>query len=98
MRTTDSAERSRDRPISIGSSSASAGHRVRRDLRGSLDVKTILVDGDKGGVGKSLATRAMVQFYLEQPADCRPRLVVFDADHSNPDVYGRDGLKAGDGS
>lgn len=59
--------------------------------------KTILVDGDKGGVGKSLATRALVQFYLEQPADRRPRLIVFDADHSNPDVCGRDGLKAGDG-
>ena len=59
--------------------------------------KTILVDGDKGGVGKSLATRALVQFYLEQPAERRPRLVVFDADHSNPDVCGRDGLKAGDG-
>jgi hypothetical protein len=59
--------------------------------------KTILVDGDKGGVGKSLATRALVQFYLEQPAERRPRLVVFDADHSNPDVCGRDGLKPGDG-
>jgi hypothetical protein len=59
--------------------------------------KTILVDGDKGGVGKSLATRALVHFYLEQPADRRPRLVVFDADHSNPDVCGREGLKAGDG-
>lgn len=59
--------------------------------------KTILVDGDKGGVGKSLATRALVQFYLEQPSDHRPRLVVFDADHSNPDVCGRDGLKADEG-
>jgi hypothetical protein len=59
--------------------------------------KTILVDGDKGGVGKSLATRALVQFYLEQPTHSRPRLVVFDADHSNPDVCGRDGLKAGEG-
>jgi len=59
--------------------------------------KTILVDGDKGGVGKSLATRALVQFYLEQPSETRPRLVIFDADHSNPDVCGRDGLKAGDG-
>jgi hypothetical protein len=59
--------------------------------------KTILVDGDKGGVGKSLVTRALVEFYLEQPTDHRPRLVVFDADHSNPDVCGKDGLKAGDG-
>jgi len=59
--------------------------------------RTILVDGDKGGVGKSLATRALVQFYLEQPADSRPRLVVFDADHSNPDVCGKDGMTAGDG-
>lgn len=59
--------------------------------------KTILVDGDKGGVGKSLATRALVQFYLQEPSGSRPRLVVFDADHSNPDVCGREGLKAGDG-
>jgi len=59
--------------------------------------KTILVDGDKGGVGKSLATRALVQFYLEQPPETRPRLVIFDADHSNPDVCGREGMKAGDG-
>lgn len=59
--------------------------------------KTIFVDGDKGGVGKSLVARALVQFYLEQPATSRPRLVVFDADHSNPDVCGRDGLTAGDG-
>lgn len=59
--------------------------------------RTILVDGDKGGVGKSLATRALVEFYLEQPAERRPRLVVFDADHSNPDVCGREGLKAGEG-
>lgn len=58
--------------------------------------KTILVDGDKGGVGKSLATRALVQYYLAQ-SDSRPRLMVFDADHSNPDVCGKDGLKAGDG-
>lgn len=59
--------------------------------------KTIVVDGDKGGVGKSLATRALVQCYLEQAAEKRPRLVIFDADHSNPDVCGRDGLKAGEG-
>ncbi len=42
-------------------------------------LKTILVDGDKGGVGKSLATRVLVQCYLEQPVDHQPRLVVFDS-------------------
>ncbi len=42
-------------------------------------LKTLLVDGDKGGVGKSLAIRALVQCYLEQPADHRLRLVVFDS-------------------
>lgn len=56
-------------------------------------LKTILVDGDKGGVGRSLATRALVQFYLEQPVERRPRLIVFDADHSNLDVSSRDGPK-----
>jgi len=59
--------------------------------------RTILVDHDKGGVGNSLATRALGQLYLNQPIDCRPRFVVFDADHSNPDVCGKDGLTAGDG-
>lgn len=60
-------------------------------------LKTIMIDGDKGGVGKSLAARALVHYYLTLPAEQRPRLVIYDADLSNPDVCGDGGLKAGPG-
>lgn len=54
--------------------------------------KTYLIDGDKGGVGKSLATRALVHYFLSLPEEQRPVLAVFDADMSNPDVCGTGGL------
>uniref|UniRef100_E6PP70 CobQ/CobB/MinD/ParA nucleotide binding domain-containing protein n=1 Tax=mine drainage metagenome TaxID=410659 RepID=E6PP70_9ZZZZ len=57
-------------------------------------LKTFLIDGDKGGVGKSLAARALVHHYVAQPEAKRPRLLVFDADRSNPDVCGEGGLQA----
>ena len=60
-------------------------------------LKTFIIDGDKGGVGKSLAARALVHHYLSLPDSQRPRLVVYDADMSNPDVCGDGGLKAGSG-
>lgn len=60
-------------------------------------LKTFIIDGDKGGVGKSLAARALVHHYLAQPAAERPRIVVLDADLSNPDVCGTGGLKSGNG-
>ena len=60
-------------------------------------LKTFIIDGDKGGVGKSLAARALVHHYLAQPEAERPRIVVYDADLSNPDVCGDGGLKSGDG-
>ena len=60
-------------------------------------LKTFIIDGDKGGVGKSLAARALVHHYLSLPDGQRPRLVVYDADLSNPDVCGDGGLKAGGG-
>ncbi len=60
-------------------------------------LKTIFVDGDKGGVGKSLVARALVDMFLfggpvvglHQP----PKVVVFDADRSNPDVCGDGGFE-----
>ncbi|MDR2990741.1 MAG: hypothetical protein LBU72_02180 [Burkholderiaceae bacterium] len=55
-------------------------------------LRTYLVDGDKGGVGKSLTARALVHYHLTMAADVRPILAVFDADMSNPDVCGKDGL------
>jgi hypothetical protein len=58
-------------------------------------LRTYLVDGDKGGVGKSLTTRALVHYFLSMDADVRPIIAVFDADMSNPDVCGKDGLSIG---
>ncbi|MFM2084744.1 MAG: hypothetical protein RLY95_1562 [Pseudomonadota bacterium] len=60
-------------------------------------LKTYFIDGDKGGVGKSVATRALVHHFLQKPSDERPKIVVYDADLSNPDVCGEGGLKAGEG-
>ena len=60
-------------------------------------LKTFIIDGDKGGVGKSLAARALVHHYLTQPNEIRPRIIVYDADLSNPDVCGHGGLEAGSG-
>jgi hypothetical protein len=55
-------------------------------------LRTYLVDGDKGGVGKSLTTRALVHYHLTMAGDVRPILAVFDADMSNPDVCGKEGF------
>ncbi|WP_031595352.1 hypothetical protein [Ferrovum myxofaciens] len=60
-------------------------------------LKTFIIDGDKGGVGKSLAARALVHHYITQPNEARPRVIVYDADLSNPDVCGEGGLEAGSG-
>ena len=60
-------------------------------------LKTFIIDGDKGGVGKSLAARALVHHFLSQEEEQRPRLVVYDADLSNPDVCGEGGLRPGGG-
>ena len=57
-------------------------------------LKTFIIDGDKGGVGKSLAARALVHHYISQPGEARPRVIVYDADLSNPDVCGEGGLGA----
>ncbi|WP_031597310.1 P-loop NTPase family protein [Ferrovum myxofaciens] len=60
-------------------------------------LKTFIIDGDKGGVGKSMAARALVHHFLEQEESRRPKIVVIDADCSNPDVCGTGGIKAGPG-
>ncbi len=58
-------------------------------------LKSYFIDGDKGGGGKSLFTRAFVHYYLSLPADKRPKLLVIDADTTNPDVCGKGGLTKG---
>ena len=55
-------------------------------------LRTYLVDGDKGGVGKSLTARALVHYHLTLEAGSRPVIAVVDADMSNPDVCGKEGL------
>ncbi|MDA8093956.1 MAG: hypothetical protein M0T84_08605 [Betaproteobacteria bacterium] len=60
-------------------------------------LKTFIIDGDKGGVGKSLAARALVHHYITRAETDRPRIVVYDADLSNPDVCGEGGLRGGNG-
>ncbi len=62
-----------------------------------MGLKTFIIDGDKGGVGKSVVVKALVYYQLQKPAEERPRIVVYDADLSNPDVCGEGGLKAGEG-
>ncbi|NNM65802.1 MAG: hypothetical protein HKL99_14565 [Burkholderiales bacterium] len=59
-------------------------------------IKTYFVDGDKGGVGKSFAARAIAdmltqseRFKLPKPIN---RLLVVDADESNQDVCGEGGF------
>jgi hypothetical protein len=59
-------------------------------------LKTIFVDGDKGGVGKSLVSRALVDMYLHDPRQGERDVVVFDADRSNPDVCGSGGYCVND--
>jgi hypothetical protein len=62
-------------------------------------LKTFIVDGDKGGVGKSLVARTLVDLYLHADEAALPgqnyQLIVLDADRANPDVCGTGGLTAG---
>lgn len=55
-------------------------------------LKTYIIDGDKGGVGKSLAARALVHHFISKSEEDRPKVAVYDADLSNPDVCGDGGL------
>ncbi len=51
-----------------------------------------LIGGEKGGTGKSLVTRTVAQYHLDQGID----FALFDADHYNPDVkriYGKVGCQ-----
>ncbi|EQD41187.1 protein MobD [mine drainage metagenome] len=60
-------------------------------------LKTFIIDGDKGGVGKSMAARALIHHYLARDDSTRPKIVVIDADCSNPDVCGTGGIRVGSG-
>lgn len=55
-------------------------------------LKTYIIDGDKGGVGKSLAARALVHHFISKSNENPPKIAVYDADLSNPDICGEGGL------
>ncbi len=59
-----------------------------------MALTTYIIDGDKGGVGKSMVARALTHYFVTKPAGERPKLAIYDADRSNPDVCGEGGLRA----
>ena len=59
-------------------------------------IKSYLVDGDKGGVGKSFASRCLVDSFINCEVSGMPKidkLIVIDADPMNPDVVCESGYK-----
>ena len=61
-------------------------------------LKTFLVDGDKGGVGKTMVSRIITDLYVrhELVGIRKPRIICIDADHTNPDFAGEGGYKCDD--
>ena len=59
-------------------------------------IKSYFVDGDKGGVGKSFASRCLVDSFINCEVSGMPKidkLIVIDADPMNPDVVCESGYK-----
>jgi len=56
-------------------------------------LKTFLVDGDKGGVGKTTVARVIADTFVNAAANGLPacKVVCLDADHTNPDFCGEGG-------
>lgn len=56
-------------------------------------LKTFLVDGDKGGVGKTMVSRIIADAYVRHAATGLPqaKIICLDADKSNPDFAGTGG-------
>lgn len=61
-------------------------------------LKTFLVDGDKGGIGKTMVSRIIADAYVRQEALGLPKakIICLDADHTNPDFAGSGGYKLDD--
>ena len=51
-------------------------------------LKIFLVDGDKGGVGKSIVTRLLIHYHVTLAPEVRPSIYVIDSDRSNPHGQG----------
>lgn len=58
-------------------------------------LKTIIVDGDKGGVGKTTVARAIADAYVNAAGNNLPvcKVICIDADHTNPDFCGPGGYE-----
>lgn len=58
-------------------------------------LKTIIVDGDKGGVGKTTVARAIADAYVNAAETGLPacKIICLDADHTNPDFCGPGGYE-----
>ena len=60
-------------------------------------LKTFLVDGDKGGVGKTMVSRVITDVYVRHAEGIpKSRIICIDADHTNPDFAGDGGYKKDD--
>lgn len=59
-------------------------------------LKTFLIDGDKGGLGKSLVSRIVADAYVKHEATGLPaaKIICLDADHMKPDFCGGGGYIA----
>ncbi|SCC93608.1 conserved hypothetical protein [Thiomonas sp. X19] len=63
-----------------------------------MSLKTFVVDGDKGGVGKTMVSRLLAETYLrgEELGLPKCQLMVADADKTNPDFCGEGGYETCD--
>jgi len=60
-------------------------------------LKTFLVDGDKGGVGKTMVSRIITDLYVRHLAEIpKCRIICIEADHTNPDFAGEGGYRKDD--
>lgn len=58
-------------------------------------LKTYLVDGDKGGIGKTMVSRIITDTFIKGGKDLpdAPKIICLDADHTNPDFCGKGGYE-----
>lgn len=61
-------------------------------------IKTFVVDGDKGGVGKTTVARVIADAYVNAADNNLPtaKIICLDADHTNPDFCGSGGYAIDD--
>jgi hypothetical protein len=59
-------------------------------------LKTFLIDGDKGGIGKTMVSRIVADTFVRHKTNGLPsaKIICLDADHTNPDFAGSSGYEA----